>query len=270
MDKAKLTGILILFILSINLSLANVNEIILENNMDGSYNIEENTIHKFTVTNTKNTLQSIKIIRQINPEETLVSYPNAIIKYMQLEHMEIPYLEYDIDLQKNQEKQFEVKVKYDYLPYNGKVILPSIFVKDSKTERLVGKSMYEVIQIECKIDNICDKKVKENSLNCPEDCQSGEEDGICDMKEDGKCDPNCLTYLDSDCEEGEGIIKIPEIPKKEIIEKKTKSKIKITQEEINKVIENFEKNNFGIQKEIKKSQETLLNKIIKFFKETML
>jgi len=41
----------------------------------------------------------------------------------------------------------------------------------------------------CVPNNKCDED--ENSLNCPEDCNSGLADGICDYKADGKCDPDC-------------------------------------------------------------------------------
>ena len=46
-------------------------------------------------------------------------------------------------------------------------------------------------------DEYCD--VGENYLSCPQDCNSGSNDKICDRISDGICDPDCEDNQDEDC-----------------------------------------------------------------------
>jgi len=57
------------------------------------------------------------------------------------------------------------------------------------------------IEVRCNANAACESG--ENYLNCPEDCQSGGADGICDSASDGKCDPDCEQTSDPDCEPAE-------------------------------------------------------------------
>jgi len=50
---------------------------------------------------------------------------------------------------------------------------------------------------ECNADGTCDPQ--ENYQNCPQDCASGQLDGICDLVEDEICDPDCNETRDEDC-----------------------------------------------------------------------
>jgi hypothetical protein len=54
-----------------------------------------------------------------------------------------------------------------------------------------------VIEVGCMIDAVCG--AGENYANCPQDCASGSNDGVCDCVSDGKCDPDCTVEGDSDC-----------------------------------------------------------------------
>jgi len=50
---------------------------------------------------------------------------------------------------------------------------------------------------ECNADGTCDPE--ETYQTCPQDCASGQLDGICDLVEDGICDPDCNETRDEDC-----------------------------------------------------------------------
>jgi len=50
---------------------------------------------------------------------------------------------------------------------------------------------------ECNADGTCDPE--ETYQTCPQDCASGQLDGICDLVEDEICDPDCNETRDEDC-----------------------------------------------------------------------
>lgn len=54
----------------------------------------------------------------------------------------------------------------------------------------------------CNRNGKCDLGV-ENYANCPQDCISGSQDGICDKIKDGRCDPDCSKGEDPDCSNGD-------------------------------------------------------------------
>ena len=54
----------------------------------------------------------------------------------------------------------------------------------------------------CNRDGKCDLGV-ETYANCPQDCISGSQDGICDKVKDGRCDPDCRNAEDTDCANGD-------------------------------------------------------------------
>lgn len=51
----------------------------------------------------------------------------------------------------------------------------------------------------CNLDSICQRKNKENHLNCPQDCPTGSIDDYCDQTPDGICDLDCARTQDPDC-----------------------------------------------------------------------
>jgi hypothetical protein len=54
------------------------------------------------------------------------------------------------------------------------------------------------IQVMCNNNGKCESG--ENYLNCPADCNTGAEDGVCNAISDGMCDKDCEQGLDKDCE----------------------------------------------------------------------
>lgn len=76
------------------------------------------------------------------------------------------------------------------------VIPPAEISIDNKSSHT--KSWH--INIKCRADEKCDLDLGENYLTCPQDCQTGMTDGICDFARDKKCDPDCEKEADPDCQ----------------------------------------------------------------------
>lgn len=57
-----------------------------------------------------------------------------------------------------------------------------------------------IVNLECNKNLICEREYNEDYMRCPSDCSTGIADNNCDLKEDGKCDPDCLMG-DPDCSE---------------------------------------------------------------------
>ncbi len=62
----------------------------------------------------------------------------------------------------------------------------------------VFSSIGSQLNVVCKPNSVCEPRKGENYLNCPEDCQTGTQDNVCDGVADGKCDPDCISS-DPDC-----------------------------------------------------------------------
>ena len=208
---------------------------------ESEFSIEDEVTTSFTVSNLSNSPQNLKIIREIPSEEVLVEYPEGTLKEQQLEHITIPYLEYDVSLDSDESKTIEVRSTYTIVPPMGSFDLPKISVIDADSrKRVASSSRYERIPIQCQEDGVCNTSIRENSLNCPNDCSTGEEDDLCDRQEDDKCDPDCLTELDPDCKEGEGITQIPSVPRmKTEMETEEVASEQITEAEIRQINEDF-------------------------------
>jgi len=54
------------------------------------------------------------------------------------------------------------------------------------------------LRVLCNLNNQCELNLDENYETCPEDCPSGSEDRICDMKKDNILDPDCILGADPD------------------------------------------------------------------------
>ena len=82
-----------------------------------------------------------------------------------------------------------------YVPYNQKASRIEIYnQKNSKVADLDLTSFLDTCG-----NGICESY--ESYESCKEDCHSGGKDGFCDGVKDGICDPDCLSKLDSDCQE---------------------------------------------------------------------
>jgi len=99
----------------------------------------------------------------------------------------------------------------------------AIFSREGYLEKTIHKAIeviqedvqIKVVTFSCDLDGECE--LNESYQDCPQDCPSGEEDGICDLVEDEICDPDCNETRDEDCridygvpvEEGWNLISFP-------------------------------------------------------------
>ena len=111
-----------------------------------------------------------------------------ILKYQALK---IPYYLWEISLPANtdQEIKYHIKVESPRI-----ITFPAASVSDQYGNQF--ESNPTIITIACIPDGKCDPG--ENFLNCPEDCTTGLEDGVCDAVEDGINDPDCSYGTDPD------------------------------------------------------------------------
>ena len=116
----------------------------------------------------------------------------------------LDHVEYETSINPGEEIEMELESKFTIIPSNGKLEIPKVIVIDTETNKIISATETRFIEIQCNTDGVCDHNIHENFKNCPQDCDSGQKDLWCDRKQDRKCDPDCLDYLDPDCKEGEG------------------------------------------------------------------
>lgn len=80
---------------------------------------------------------------------------------------------------------FSYKIKPEQA---GEYTLSSTKVTDLSTNEIFRSEPLEIV-VSCSPNNLCENN--ENSINCPLDCTSSSEDGICNYKADGICDLDC-------------------------------------------------------------------------------
>lgn len=145
---------------------------------------------KITIFNNAETSKSLKITERIpgnfeliNPKEsTYTEYHNGIQAY---------FLEWDLNLPPHQS---------DSIIYNLKPLQAGdLTLSPTKVININTQTIYQgeitTLTIKCNANNLCE--LGENYLNCPQDCPTGSNDGICDHAVDSICDPDCTD--DPDC-----------------------------------------------------------------------
>ncbi len=76
----------------------------------------------------------------------------------------------------------------------GAINLPPATVSDDYGNSY--ESAKDFIEVLCSPDGVCGED--ENYLYCPEDCQTGTADDVCDGVDDGRIDPDCSKGFDPD------------------------------------------------------------------------
>ncbi len=107
-----------------------------------------------------------------------------------------PYFLWNVSVKPKDEKDIHYKIKPKEL---GDLIIPATVAYDQ-----YGNTFYSnpvTIKIKCNLNGICEPSLGENYFNCA-DCPSGSKDGVCDLIDDGICDPDCeIGYDDCICNE---------------------------------------------------------------------
>lgn len=113
----------------------------------------------------------------VEPEEPdKVEMNNALIVNLFIWTVEIP-----------PEETSELIYKIKPAQLGSYTLTPTVLRDKSTNEIYLSQSLSFFVG--CTPNNICEKY--ESFFTCPEDCGSGEKDGVCVYKADGICDPDC-------------------------------------------------------------------------------
>ncbi|MBN2251263.1 MAG: hypothetical protein JW724_04240 [Candidatus Altiarchaeota archaeon] len=104
-----------------------------------------------------------------------------------------PYYQWIFNLKPAEEKTLAYRIRPQSL---GKL---NIGPTEVRTPRETYYSNILTVTVKCNANKVCEGKFRENSINCPEDCPSGFNDGLCNPIEDKTCDPDCPANTDPDC-----------------------------------------------------------------------
>lgn len=110
-----------------------------------------------------------------------------------------PYYAWDLSIPPNSDKTISYTVK----PLNPGLYIVSPTVGYVDSTKIKSNSLR--IDVVCNQNKQCETDKLENYQNCPEDCSSGSQDGICDLIRDSICDPDCDKGADIDCKCGNGV-----------------------------------------------------------------
>lgn len=108
------------------------------------------------------------------------------------ERLELWYYEWEIELPPGE----NATLAYWLIPK-----VPGTYVISPAMITVEGEEFYtksRTIQVKCVSDTQCDVNAGETFLTCPEDCFTGNADGICDEASDGRIDPDCEEGYDPD------------------------------------------------------------------------
>ncbi len=112
----------------------------------------------------------------------------------------LPYYEWKLDVGAGSTEE----ITYQIRPLSaGQYILGATRVY-AKNSQFMSEPL--IVNVLCNQNQVCEPAYSENYENCPADCSSGSEDGMCDLVSDGVCDPDC-TVADTDCQIDEGLEK---------------------------------------------------------------
>ncbi len=134
---------------------------------------------------------------QLTATEVLISdavYLDKNITLSTINYDVIPvhYYIWHFSLEPHSSKTLTYHIKFNGL---GTFSFSPATVSDQFGDKADSPATY--ITIKCQPNGQCEED--ENYLFCPEDCNTGEKDKICDAAIDGKCDPDCEEGYDLDC-----------------------------------------------------------------------
>lgn len=139
------------------------------------------------------------------PNNVELIEPSQPDEVKQFNGIEANFLKWNLLISPNMISTISYKIKITEL---GDYSIQATDITDPLTEETFFSNGLE-FSVSCNPNNECEDN--ENYLNCPEDCNQGASDGICNYAADGICDPDCEE--EPDCKETKinilGIILIP-------------------------------------------------------------
>ncbi|HLC63450.1 MAG TPA: hypothetical protein VJJ21_03960 [Candidatus Nanoarchaeia archaeon] len=142
-----------------------------ENNLPGNYEIEE-----------------------ILPGEITLIEPSSPTEIKQRDGISISTLKWNINAEPGKVSTISYTLKANK---PGQLSFSPLEVTSDSGDSAISNS--NELTVYCSPNNICDKS--ENYLNCPQDCTTGAQDGICNPIQDSICDQDCTKGADSDCKD---------------------------------------------------------------------
>jgi len=123
-----------------------------------------------------------------------LEYPDQIeVKIRQYQGLRVSYYRWEKTLEPGE----EIEIKYHLKPKGlGMILFSPAVVNDEYGNTF--ESSPTTLKITCRANKKCD--AGESYIFCPEDCQTGSADNVCDGVDDGRCDPDCLKGADPNCQ----------------------------------------------------------------------
>jgi hypothetical protein len=182
---------LIFLLLAINLVLAQDIEVVKESLQEIKLNdIIEIKIH---ISNPSSAEKEFSVIENLPQDIEVIDPIKVFIK--RNDALEIKYYEWIVKVPANKIETINYKIKPLSL---GQYLIGSTEITD-KSNLKIYESNSITFNVKCTPNNKCENN--ENSITCPEDCNTGISDGICNYKADGICDPDCND--EPDCKKSE-------------------------------------------------------------------
>ena len=143
--------------------------------------------------NSKDRGASKSHFRISNPDIEIIEPTNSLKK--RTDGLEVDYYKWNTFISANKIKTLTYKIRPTSL---GEYTIGETVVSIEGLEYYGNTISFTV---NCNPNGQCSED--ENYLNCPQDCETGLSDGICDYKADSICDPDCTE--DPDCEKTSNI-----------------------------------------------------------------
>jgi len=185
---------LIILIISIILlaNLISAQEVIVTKETTENIKINDIIEVKINILNPYSTEKTYEVSERI-PNNIELIEPSQPDEVKQFNGIEANFLKWNLLISPNMISTISYKIKIKEL---GDYSIQATDITDSLTEEVYFSNSLE-FSVDCNPNNQCEEN--ENYLNCPEDCDKGAADGICNYAADGICDPDCEE--EPDCEE---------------------------------------------------------------------
>ena len=179
----------LLLMLLLILPLAYAQEVVVLKEAQNNIELGDILEIKITLNNPYNSNQIYQIIEKI-PQGTATIDPAYPDNIQVRDGIKLKTYRWNVNINPNKVGVISYKIKPENL--GSYSILPTTII--TSTDEQFFSNMLN-FNVNCKSNNVCEEG--ENSLNCPQDCNKGVKDGVCESKLDNVCDPDCEE--DPDC-----------------------------------------------------------------------